>query len=262
MVFIVKQTAAIYNIFRRFRGDRLPGRTVDIRWSSRLYGMCLLWYLPAMSRLTDHISLHTNDTPREEIANAATHLIGAILAVIGTGLLVREPASRGMTAARSVFGATMILLFSASTLYHMSPPGSTGKRVFRLIDHLSIFLLIAGTYTPIMTAIDLPWAYGTLAVVWALAITGMTLKVVLWDKFRRWQVIFFLAMGWIAILRIGSILEILPGPFFRLLLTGGVVYSLGTIVYGMKQLPYHHAIWHLFVLGGAGAFFWGVYRYL
>jgi len=215
-----------------------------------------------MSWLTDHISLHSHDTPREEAANAGTHLIGAILAVIGTFLLVRESTPGAMTAARSVFGATMILLFSASTLYHLSPSGSTVKRVFRLMDHLSIFVLIAGTYTPVMTAIDLPWAYRTLAAVWALAITGMTLKVVLWDKFRLWQVIFFLAMGWLAVIRIGSILEILPGPFIRLLLAGGIIYSLGTIVYGMKRLPYHHAIWHLFVLGGAGAFFWGVYRYL
>jgi hemolysin III len=215
-----------------------------------------------MSWLTDHISLHSNDTPREEFANAGTHLVGAVLAIVGTILLVREPAPGGMTAARSAFGAAMILLFSASTLYHMSPPGSTAKRIFRLMDHLSIFVLIAGTYTPVMTAIDLPWAYGTLAAVWALAITGMTLKVILWDKFGLWQVIFFLAMGWLAIIRIGSILEILPGPFFRLLLTGGIIYSLGTIVYGLKRLPYHHAVWHLFVLGGAGAFFWGVYRYL
>jgi hemolysin III len=98
--------------------------------------------------------------------------------------------------------------------------------------------------------------------VWALAITGMTLKVFLWDAFKVWQVVFFLAMGWLAVIRIGAILRILPAEFFWLLLTGGVVYSLGTIVYALKRVPYYHALWHLFVLGGAVSFFWGVYFYL
>lgn len=156
----------------------------------------------------------------------------------------------------------MIMLFSASTLYHLSPVGTKWKRLFRLMDHLSIFLLIAGTYTPIMTVIGQPWAYWTLATVWALAVTGMTLKVFLWDAFKVWQVVFFLAMGWLAVIRIGEILRILPAEFFWLLLTGGVVYSLGTIVYALKRVPYYHALWHLFVLGGAVSFFRGVYVYL
>src|SRR6056297_3622951 len=215
-----------------------------------------------MNWLEHHVTLHSHDTPREELANAVTHLLGAAIAVAGTVALLLKPATLPVKLAYGVFGGSMILLFSASTLYHFSPAESDWKRLFRLMDHLSIFLLIAGTYTPIMTVIGRPWAYLTLATVWALAITGMTLKVLLWDRFKRWQVVFFLAMGWLAIIRIGTILRVLPTEFFWLLLIGGVVYSLGTIVYAMKQIPYYHAVWHLFVLGGAGSFFWGVYAYL
>lgn len=215
-----------------------------------------------MGWLERHVTLHSHDSPREELANGMTHLVGAVLAVVGTVLLLLKTAPTATRVAYAVFGVSMMLLFSASTAYHLSPMGSRVKRLFRLADHMSIYLLIAGTYTPVMIVIGQPWAYMTLAAVWFLAISGMALKVVLWDRFRVWQVLFFLAMGWLAVIRIGTIVETVPTPFLYLLLTGGVVYSLGTIVYALKRLPYHHAVWHLFVLGGAASFFWGVYRYL
>ena len=165
-----------------------------------------------MSWLTQHITLHSHDSAPEEWANGITHLIGAVLAVIGTVLLVLKHDEMHLQAAFALFGLTMILLFSASTAYHLSPNGSQWKRFFRLMDHLSIFLLIAGTYTPIMTVIGTSWAYRTLAMVWILAATGITLKVVFWDSFRRSQVLFFLAMGWLAIIRIRDIVAILPMP--------------------------------------------------
>ncbi len=215
-----------------------------------------------MNWLTRHISLHSHDTPREELANGISHLIGVVLAIGGTIALGMKGDGPMVTAAYIVFGFTMILLFSASTLYHLSPRGSSWKRLFRLMDHLSIFLLIAGTYTPIMTVIGTSWSYRTLMFVWMLAITGMTLKVLFWESFKLWQVVFFLAMGWLAIIRIRDILEILPLHFVYLMVAGGVVYSLGTIVYALKRVPYYHMIWHLFVLGGAGFFYAGVQLYL
>ncbi len=215
-----------------------------------------------MSWLTKHITLHTHDSVPEEWANGITHLIGAVLAVIGTILLTLKHDEIHLRAAFALFGLTMILLFSASTAYHLSPNGSQWKRLFRLMDHLSIFLLIAGTYTPLMTVIDTSWAYGTLVAVWILAITGMTLKVLFWDSFKRLQIVFFLAMGWLAIIRIREIIAILPIGFVYMLVGGGVAYSFGTVIYALKKVPFYHAIWHLFVLTGAGLFFGGVYTYL
>lgn len=215
-----------------------------------------------MSWLEKHISLHANDSPSEEWANGITHLVGAVVAVAATVLMIARAETPQRGVIMGIFGASMITLFSASTAYHLSRPGSQGKRLFRLMDHVSIFLLIAGTYTPIMSAIATPWAWWTLAAVWVLAAIGITLKVLLWDRFGLWQIAFFLAMGWLAAIRLDVVLAVVPRPFFRLLLLGGIFYSLGTIVYSLKKLPYHHAIWHLFVLGGAGSFFAGVYGYL
>jgi hemolysin III len=215
-----------------------------------------------MSWLEQHISLHSNDSPAEELANGVTHLVGAILAVVATIVMIAE-AQTGLRAfTMGVFGISMVVLFTASTTYHFSPAGSRMKRLFRLMDHVSIFLLIAGTYTPVMAAIATPWAWWTLAAAWLLAAVGITLKVLLWDRFRKWQIVFFLAMGWLAAIRLDVVLAVVPRPFFRLLLIGGLSYSLGTIVYSLKKMPYHHAIWHLFVLGGAASFFVGVYGYL
>lgn len=233
-----------------------------------------------MSWLERHITLHGNDTPREEIANWLTHLVGVVLAIAGTvALLLRSgpaplvdgipavgvdgsPSGAASPFALAVFGVSMILLFGASTAYHLSPPDSRAKRLFRLADHLSIYLLIAGTYTPVMTAIGTTWATWTLVAVWALAAVGIVLKTILWDRFRVTQVFFFLAMGWLAVIRIDEVIRLLPTPFFRLLLAGGLSYTLGTVVYALKRVPYYHAAWHVFVLAGAGSFFAGVYGYL
>jgi hemolysin III len=215
-----------------------------------------------MSWLEQHISLHSNDSPAEELANGVTHLVGAVLAVVATIVMIAEAQTGIRAFTMGVFGISMVVLFTASTTYHFSPAGSRMKRLFRLMDHVSIFLLIAGTYTPVMAAIATPWAWWTLAAVWLLAAVGITLKVLLWDRFRKWQIVFFLAMGWLAAIRLDVVLAVVPRPFFRLLLIGGLSYSAGTIVYSLKKMPYHHAIWHLFVLGGAASFFVGVYGYL
>lgn len=215
-----------------------------------------------MSWLTRRISLHSNDTPNEELANGLTHLVGAVAALVGTVLLAIASRSGIERFANLVFGGSMIALFCASAAYHLSPAGSSAKRLFRLADHLAIFLLIAGTYTPVMTALNTTWSRWTLVAVWTLALVGMTLKVLLWDRFRLWQVLFFLAMGWLAAIRIDTIVATLRPQFVRLLIAGGLFYTAGTIVYAAKRLPYHHAIWHLFVLAGAGSFFWGIYQYL
>lgn len=213
------------------------------------------------SWLQNHISLHSYDDPAEERASGITHALGIVLSLAGTVLLLLRASSTRETAGYLVFGGSMTALFAASTIYHLLPR-SVWKRLFRLFDHLSIFVLIAATYTPIMLYVALPWAYRTLAAVWVLALVGMTLKTVFWDRFRVTQIIFFLGMGWLAVVRIPELLELVPIRFLRLMLAGGISYTLGVAIYALKRVPYYHAIWHLFVLGGAICFFLGVYLYL
>jgi hemolysin III len=215
-----------------------------------------------MTWLQRRIPLHTPDSPAEERANWITHLVGTIAALAGTAALLARRGGHAGTAGYLVFGLTMVFTFAASTLYHASPTGSDRRRFFLLADHVSIFLLIAGTYTPIMSAVGTRWAYGTLVAVWILAGIGVALKVVWWKAFRRWQVAFFLLMGWLAVVRLDVVLAVLPNPVFVLILTGGIIYSVGTVFYSRRSLPFNHAIWHLFVIGGAGSFYWGVYGYL
>ncbi|TVR65723.1 MAG: hypothetical protein EA427_17580 [Spirochaetaceae bacterium] len=214
-----------------------------------------------MIRLEKHISLHDHDEPAEEIASGVTHALGVALALAGTVLLLRRADSPVEMAGYLVFGIAMTGLFTASSVYHFAPRGNV-KRLFRLLDHLSIFVLIAGTYTPIMIHLAVPWAYRTLAAVWILAVTGMILKAVLWDRFGRMQILFFLGMGWLAAIRLPQLLELAPGRFLVLMLSGGISYTLGVVVYSLKRVPFNHALWHLFVLGGAICFFLGVYLYL
>lgn len=214
-----------------------------------------------MTWLENHISLHTYDDQAEEIASGITHALGVALALVGTVLLLRRAETAVELAGNAVFGVAMTLLFSASSAYHFAPRGNW-KRLFRLFDHLSIFVLIAATYTPIMIYLAVPWAYRTLAAVWTLAVVGMILKALLWDRFKRMQILFFLVMGWLAAIRLPQLLELAPGRFLILMLSGGVSYTLGVAIYALKRLPFYHALWHLFVLGGAICFFLAVYWYL
>lgn len=214
-----------------------------------------------MIRLEQHITLHDFDDPAEEIASGTTHALGIALSLVGTALLLRRAVSPAQIAGYLVFGISMTMLFSASTAYHFAPRGNW-KRVFRLFDHLSIFVLIAGTYTPIMIYLAVPWAYRTLALVWVLAVTGMILKAIYWDRFKVMQIVFFLGMGWLAAIRIPQLLDLAPIRFLKLMLAGGVSYTAGVAVYALKRIPFYHAVWHLFVLGGAVCFFLGIYWYL
>jgi hemolysin III len=216
------------------------------------------------SWLEKHISLHSYDTAAEERANAATHGIGALLAPVGLILLIlrglgREPIT--VIVADAVFGLAMVLLYSNSTLYHLSNHPKR-KRLFRVFDHMSIYILIAGTYTPLMARIDAPWAGRTLLIVWLLAIGGMAFKLAFWGRFRVFQVLFYLGMGWLAVIRIEELYALLPAGLLWSILSGGLFYTVGTVVYALKQMPYYHAVWHLFVLCGSGSFFYGIYTYL
>lgn len=201
----------------------------------------------------------------EEIANSVTHGVGALLAIGGVAVLVTFAALRGSAwhvVACSVFGATLILLYLASTLYHAIPL-PRAKRVFRSLDHAGILFLIAGTYTP-FTLVTLrgPWGWSLFGVVWGLAILGATLDLVLRRR-RRWlSLAFYLSMGWMVAIAIRPLVRELPSPGLLLLFLGGLAYTGGVAFYVARRWRYHHAVWHVCVLAGSILHFFAVYFYV
>lgn len=194
-------------------------------------------------------------TRGEEIANSITHGIGAGLAVAGLVLMVVFSALNGSAwhvVGTAIFGATLVLLYLSSTLYHALPQPRV-KRVFRVFDHSSIYLLIAGTYTP-FTLVTLrgPWGWTIFGVIWGLAAAGVTFKAFFTGKFDRLSTAIYLAMGWMILLAIQPMWAAMDGWGLAWLILGGLCYSAGTLFYSMDQkVPFLHSIWHLFVLGGS-----------
>lgn len=189
----------------------------------------------------------------EEIANAVTHGLGAAAAIVGLTLLLAKgiPVLSGWEiAAVSVYGASLVLLFLASTLYH-AIPHPKARHILRRIDHGAIYVLIAGTYTPFMSiALQSTAAHVLLGVVWSLAVAGILFKIFFIDRFEWLSLSTYLMMGWLAVFVIYELQRALPEPGFALLLAGGLCFTLGAVFYALK-FRYTHAIWHLFVLAGA-----------
>ena len=201
----------------------------------------------------------------EEIANSVTHGIGALLAVAGLIVLISAAVVHGNTwhiVSSSIFGSSMILLYLASTLYH-SIPAPRAKKVLRLFDHIAIYLLIAGTYTPfLLVNLRGPWGWSLFALVWGIALTGIILKVTPLGHKRGLSLTLYLALGWIILIAIKPLLSALEPVGMRLLVAGGLAYTGGVIFYGWQRLPYNHAIWHLFVLAGSCLHFFAVLFYV
>lgn len=191
---------------------------------------------------------------REEIAHAVTHGIGAVLGVAGLVLLVVWAARFGNAwhvTSTAIFGATLVLLYTASTLYH-SFRSERVKALLQKFDHAAIFLLIAGTYTPFMlVTLRGAWGWSLFGAVWGLAAVGVALKFWFAGRFRIVSTLVYLAMGWLVLLAIKPLIAALPRAGFIWLLAGGACYSAGTVFYLWKKLPYHHAVWHLWVLAGS-----------
>lgn len=192
-------------------------------------------------------------TVAEEIANSVTHGIGIIFSLAALGVLTAFSSVFGNVwhiVSCSVYSGTMILMYTASTLYH-SIPWPKAKRVFRVLDHCAIFLLIAGTYTP-LTLVSLrgPWGWTLFGVVWGLAVLGILGQVVLSEKFHYLSLGIYLGMGWAIVAAVKPMLSSIPMEGLILLLVGGLCYTVGIIFYVGKRIPFNHAIWHLFVLAG------------
>ena len=192
--------------------------------------------------------------PREELANALTHGVGAAAALAAGAVLVTLAALRGdgwILAASIVFGVAMLLLYTASTLYHaVSHPVAKGR--LKVFDHCAIYLLIAGTYTP-FTLIGLrgPWGWGLFAAIWTLAIFGVVFKLFYTGRFKKLSTLIYIAMGWLVLVAAKPMLSSLDGWTLGWLLAGGVFYTLGTVFYHRESIPYAHAIWHLFCIAGS-----------
>lgn len=191
----------------------------------------------------------------EEIANAITHGLGTAAAIVALTLMLVKamPALSGWELASvAIYGGSMIALFLSSTLYHSITHLPT-KAVLKRFDHSSIYLLIAGTYTPLLmiSLSTSAMAKSLLFIIWALALGGVVFKIFFVHQFKRASLITYLIMGWLSLLVVYELYKALPGPAFNLLIAGGLSYTLGAAFYAAKQYRYTHAIWHLFVLGGA-----------
>lgn len=193
---------------------------------------------------------------REEIANAITHGLGALLSIAALVLMVVQTSMGGdpwRIVAASIYGASLVVLFGASTLYHgVQNPGY--KRVFWMVDHMAIYLLIAGTYTP-YTLVTLRggWGWSIFGVVWGLAIVGITYQALFIGRWPWISVVLYVCMGWVGVIAIYPIIVGLPLMGTVLLFLGGVLYTLGVLFFRWHSLPYHHVVWHFFVLAGAAA---------
>ncbi len=204
-------------------------------------------------------------TPREEWANSATHGLGMVLSVAGLVLLVVFSALHGdawHVTSTAIFGASLIALYTASTLYHSFRRAEL-KRLLRKFDHAAIFLLIAGSYTPfLLVSLRGPWGWSLFGVIWALAAIGIVMKFWFAGRFRVVSTLIYLGMGWLVLIAFKPLLVALPRAGVEWLLVGGACYSAGTVFYLWKRLPYHHAIWHLFVLGGSICHWVAVFGYV
>lgn len=201
----------------------------------------------------------------EELFNTITHGAGMVLSIAALVLLIVFSSIYGTTGhivSCTIFGVTLILLYTASTLYH-SIQKPRVKRIFKIFDHSCIYLLIAGTYTPFLLVTlrgVLGWAM--FGVIWLLAVSGVTLKVFFVHRFKIISTIAYVLMGWIIVFAIKPLADSLPHGGLVWLITGGLAYTLGVVFYVWKKLPFHHAIWHLFVLAGSACHFMAVIFYV
>ena len=200
----------------------------------------------------------------EELAHSLTHGVGLLLGIAALSLLIVFAAQKGTAihvVSCTVYGVTLVILYASSTFYHALPTGR-GKRVFGILDHAAIFLLIAGTYTPFaLVTVSGGFGWSLFAVIWGLAIGGVVLEAVSLGRARRIQLLLYLVMGWGIVAAARPLVRELPVPGLVLLVAGGLAYTLGVIFFVWKR-PFHHAVWHVFVLGGSICHFFAVLLYV
>jgi hemolysin III len=201
----------------------------------------------------------------DELANTLTHALGFALSVAGLVFLLTASAEYGTTwqiAGCSIFGASLVLLYGVSTLYH-GVTGDRWKALFRVSDHVCIFFLIAGSYTPFLISI-LPsaWGWVLLILIWLLAIGGALVKIFYANSLDTMSSLPYLVMGWLAVVAVKPMLELMPTGALLWILAGGLCYSFGVIFYVKDDVRYFHAVWHLFVLAGSACHYCAVMMYI
>jgi len=200
----------------------------------------------------------------EEIANSVTHGIGAALSIAGLVAIMAGAALHGSAlriAACAIYGTSLVLLYTSSTIYH-ALADNRAKRVFKILDHSSIYLLIAGTYTPV-TLITLrgPWGWTLFAVVWGLCVCGILFKSLWIGRLKVASTVIYVLMGWCAVVAIRPLLAALSWTGFAWLLAGGLCYTAGVAFY-VNSRRFAHSIWHLFVMAGSFCQYWAIFRYV
>lgn len=204
-------------------------------------------------------------TLAEELAHAITHGLGLALSIAGLAVLVLFAARYGSAwhiVSCSIFGATLVLTYTASTLYH-SLPAQYGKTVFQRLDHSAIFLLIAGTYTP-FTLVSLrgPWGWTLLSVAWSVALFGIALQFTTFPWKRVVSMVLYLALGWVVVVAVKPMMSAMAAGGVLLIALGGITYTVGIVFYGMRNMRYSHAVWHVFVMAGSAFHFFAVLNFV
>lgn len=197
-------------------------------------------------------------SPYEERFHAITHGVGAVLAAVGALWLVSNALSTGnpwRVASVAVYGLTLVLLYTASTLYHGARRPDVKARL-RVLDHSAIFLLIAGTYTPfLLLPLRGPWGWSLFGFTWACALGGVVYKLTMLDRYPRLSLLLYIGMGWSALLALGPLVQSLSPTTLTWLVAGGVVYTSGAFIHHFDHVRYMHTLWHLFVLVGSACHF-------
>lgn len=218
-----------------------------------------------MPELVSEPELHSERRPTvgEEIANSLSHGVGLALAIVATPILIAAAARNGVwnTVGVSVFAASMLALYLASTLYH-ALTHDRAKRFFRLLDHGAIFLLIAGTYTPFtLGVLRGPWGWTLFGLIWALAAVGLTIKAVFGTRYVWLSVTLYLIMGWLCVIAAPQLLQRVPLSGLAWILAGGIAYTSGVFFFAAHRIRYAHFAWHLFVIVGTTCHFFAVLWY-
>jgi len=205
------------------------------------------------------------ETVQEEIANSITHGVGALLSVSAMSILVVLAYQRGdpwRMVSFSIYGATLVIMYLSSTFYHAFPFSGV-KRVFKILDHAAIFLLIAGSYTPFcLVTLRGAWGWSIFGVVWGIALFGIVFKAIFPVRFRFTTTVLYLFMGLIIVIAVKPLLANLPRGGLTWIAMGGASYVCGIAFYLWDSLPFSHTVWHLFVLGGSALHFFGILFYV
>jgi len=204
-------------------------------------------------------------SPMEERINISSHVFGLLLSVAALILLVVHASVSGDVwhiVSFSIFGSSLIILFAASTIYHSAKDAATRARL-RVVDHASIYILIAGTYTPFtLVTLNGPVGWTIFGIIWGMALSGIVLKLFFTGRYELVSTLMYVFMGWIIVFAISPLIDKLPPDGLFWLVAGGIAYTVGAILYGIKKIKFNHAIFHIFVLIGAFFHFIAVYFYV